>query len=74
MMVARGRSNQTLLENALTLEKNMLKEGLDSNSKFGTLLQVICYSFANLGKGPESQTYLSLVMEFRDSLKEDEAY
>jgi hypothetical protein len=63
---------QILLENALTLEKDMLKEKLDSSFKFGTLLQVICWAFARLKKGPESQTYLSLVLEFRISLKEDE--
>jgi hypothetical protein len=46
-----SKINPKLLENALTLEKAMLKEGLDADFKFGTLLQVICLAFAHLGKG-----------------------
>jgi len=57
-------NNQTLLENALMLEKDMVKEGLDVQFEFGGLLIVICLLYARLGKLKERDMYRVRVKEF----------
>ena len=56
--------DQTLLENALTLEKNMVKEGLDAEIEFGLLLMAISWIYAWLGKVKERDMYSVRVKEF----------
>jgi len=65
-MVIRDPSkiDQTLLEIALMFEKDMVKEGLDAQYKFGSLLIVICLVYARLGKRKESKIYRVRAEEF----------
>jgi len=64
MAVQDPSNDQTLLENALMLEKDMVKEGLDAQIGFGGLLMVICLLYARLGKVKERDMYRVRVKEF----------
>ena len=57
-------NDQTLLENALMLEKDMVKEGLDAQFEFAGVLMVICLLYARLGKVKEREMYRVRVKEF----------
>jgi hypothetical protein len=59
-----SKTDQTLLENALMLEKDMVEEGLDSQWEFGSLLEVITLVYARLGKLKESGMYRMREEEF----------
>jgi len=57
--------NLSAVEEAVKLEKNMTKEGLDSEVLFLTLLRAICLAYEKLGKLEESERYGVLVESFQ---------
>ena len=56
---------ETAIENAVKLEKAMVKEGLDAEFEFVLLLKVICVAYAKLGKMTDSAKYRVLMDSFQ---------
>jgi hypothetical protein len=60
------------LTDAVKLEKDMIKEGLDVDRRFVTLVKAICLAYEKLGKVEESEKYGALVETFQNCFKDDE--
>ena len=58
--VATSQVNETLLKDALRLEKQMVKEGLDAHYAFESLVAVISLVCLNLGKLNKGKSMFSL--------------
>ena len=63
---------QAVLEDAVRLEKAMVREGLDTDRHFVELLATICLGYAKLGKREESEKYGVLVEASRRTSQDDE--
>jgi hypothetical protein len=64
--------NETAVEDAVKLDKDMVKEGLDADPQYLTLLMAICMANEKLGKLEEAEKYGVLVESFRKCFKQDE--
>jgi len=62
--------NHSTVEEAVQLEKEMVKEGLDSEVLFLTLMRAICLAYGKLGKLEESEKYGVLVESIQKCFEE----
>jgi len=69
-LASSSRLDKTAVYNAVRLEKDMVKEGLDVEPQFVTLLTAICSAYARLGKTAESKKYGLLVEAFKSCYKD----
>ena len=69
--VLNSQINPTVLKKALTLEKAMIKEGLDTEFPFVWLLEVISVSYEKLGKVKEGANYRLLGEELGGCLEDE---
>ena len=64
--------NEALVEEALRLEKDMVKEGLNADIQFIALVAAIRLGYAKLGKHEESEKYLNVVEVLQKCWKDDD--
>lgn len=60
------------LGDAVKLEEDMIREGLDTAYRFGVLLASLSLVYRKLGKLEESEKYLGRSRAFRKYFKNDE--
>ena len=70
-LLNRPKIDKIALEGALSFEKEVLKEGLDANDEYLTLLMAISAGYSKLGKGEESRKYSALVEKFRKFMTDE---
>ena len=71
-LIENASFDEATLTEAIKLEKEMVKEGLDVEFEFVTLLTAICLMCGKLGRLEESEKYGVLVESFNNCFKSDE--
>jgi hypothetical protein len=69
MVEGDSKINETVVEDAVKLEKDMVKEGLDADPHYLVLLVAIYLAYEKLGKQEEAEKYGVLVETFQKLFK-----
>jgi hypothetical protein len=70
-MIERPKIDKTVLEKALSFEKEVLKEGLDADDEYLILLMAISAGYSKLGNREESSKYSALMEKFRKFITDE---